>query len=992
MSRSGAHRLAQGGQLDRSRTLSFTFNGRALTGHVGDTIASALLANGISVVSRSFKYHRPRGIFSAGFEEPNALLRVEINGLAVPLVRATLQPLAAGMVVTSENCFPSVDFDLGRIFDGAHTLLPAGFYNKTFKWPSWHTYEDAVRRMAGLGTLPTGDDKTAFFRHHLRCDVLVVGAGIAGLAATLEASRAGARVTLIEQDGELGGRALHERAQVDGRSAQSWIGEVVSELARSPRVRILKRTLVAGYYDHNVLTALDLSDKEHPGGPVQRFWIIRAREVVLATGAIEQPLVFAHNDRPGIMLAGAMRTYLNRYGVAAGRRAVIATNNDDAYCTAFDLHDAGIDVAAIVDARESTARHVEEGAQRRGIKVLRSSMVVDTRGSTKLKAIAVDEISSDGRRLGYKGVWIPCDALAVSSGWNPTVHLYSQAGGKVRYDSSLACLVPDSCRQRVRIVGAANAEFAVAAAIASGVRAGREAASTPSKSQFEPRSASHEYRSEANGIRPVRRAPQVSNARQWVDLLHDVTTSDIELAARENFVAVEHLKRYTTNGMAVDQGKTSNLNALAVLSDLTGRGIETLGTTTYRPQFMPVTFGAIGGDANGDLYAPPRHMPAHRWHVTNAAQLDDYGGWKRPACYLRGNEGREAAINREVVAVRTALGLFEGSPLGKIEVRGRDAGRFLHRIYMNNVTSLQPGKVRYGLMLNENGIVIDDGVFACLSLEHYLVSTTSGNAERIAGWLDEWHQCEWPDLDLVLIPVTTQWAVLTLAGAAARALLQQLPSDIDFSAAAFPHMNYREGQIAGRRVRVQRVSFTGELSYEISVAANEAEAFWGELMQRGAQLGIAPVGLEAWLVLRLEKGFLHVGSDTDGTTNPLDLGFGVMIQKKVGDFVGRRSLLRVNDQAPSRRQFVGLEPLAADASLVAGAHIITNPSPLKRSQGFVTSAAFSPTLGRSIGLGLLERGHSRIDEIVTIFDEGRTLQARVVKPAFFDPSGERMNG
>jgi sarcosine oxidase subunit alpha len=979
--------VEKGGQLDRARKVSFTFNGRALVGHVGDTLASALLANGISVVSRSFKYHRPRGIFSAGVEEPNALLRVEIDGLAVPLVRATLQPLVEGMVVTSENCFPSVDFDLGRIFDRVHGLLPAGFYNKTFKWPNWHTYEDAVRRMAGLGTLPTGDDKTSFFRHHLRCDVLVVGAGIAGLAAALEASRAGAQVALIEQDGELGGRALHERVQVEGRTAKSWIDAAVSELARAPRVRILKRTLVAGYYDHNVLTALDLSDKEHPDGSVQRFWIIRAREVVLATGAIEQPLVFAHNDRPGIMLAGAMRTYLNRYGVAVGRRVVVATNNDDAYRTAFDLHDAGIEVAAVVDARASAARHIEEGVQQRGIKVLRSSMVVDTRGSTTLKAVAVDELANDGRSLGANRVWIPCDALAVSSGWNPTVHLYSQAGGKVRYDSSLACILPDNCRQRVRIVGAANAEFAVSSAIASGTHAGREAAA---ESRPVPRDAGREHRSETNGIRAVRRAPQASAARQWVDLLHDVTTSDIELAVRENFVAVEHLKRYTTNGMAVDQGKTSNLNALAVLSDLTGRAIDTLGTTTYRPQFMPVTFGAIAGGATGDLYVPPRHMPAHRWHVRHGAQLDDYGGWKRPACYLRGAETREAAINREVQAVRTALGLFEGSPLGKIEVRGPDAARFLHRIYMNNVTSLQPGKVRYGLMLNENGIVIDDGVFACLSPEHYLVSTTGANAERIAGWLEEWHQCEWPDLDLVLMPVTTQWAVLTLAGAAARTLLQQLPGDIDFSAAAFPHMNYREGQLAGRRARVQRVSFTGELSYEISVPANEAEAFWDELMQRGAQLGIAPIGLEAWLVLRLEKGFLHVGSDTDGTTNPLDLGFGAMVQKKAGDFVGRRSLLRTADQETSRRQFVGLEPVEAGASLVAGAHVIST-SP-RRSQGFVTSAAFSPTLGRSIGLGLLERGQARIDEIVTVFDEGRTLQARVVKPAFFDPAGERMNG
>jgi sarcosine oxidase subunit alpha len=989
MSRSGAHRLAQGGQLDRSRTLSFTFNGRKLTGHAGDTLASALLANGVSVVSRSFKFHRPRGIFSAGFEEPNALLRVEINGLAVPMVRATLQPLVEGMVVTTENCFPNVDFDLGRFFDYVHPLLPAGFYNKTFKWPSWHTYEDAVRRMAGLGTLPSGEDKTRFFRHHLRCDVLVVGAGVAGLAAALEASRAGARVVLIEQDRELGGRALHERVEIDGRSAQSWINEVANELSSSPRVRILKRTLVAGYYDHDVLTALDQSDKEHPNGPVERFWIIRAREVVLATGAIEQPLMFAHNDRPGIMLAGAVRTYLHRYGVAVGRRIVIATNNDDAYRTAFDLHDAGIAVAAIVDARRSASRHVEEGVQQRGLKVLRSSMVIDTRGSTHVEAVAVQEVSSDGRHLVGTVEWIPCDALGVSSGWNPTVHLYSQAGGKVRYDSSLACIVPDTCRQRVRIVGAANAEFSLSSAIASGSKAGRDASA---ESAPGVRSASGEYRLETFGIHPVRRAPQGSAPRQWVDLLHDVTTLDIELAARENFVAVEHLKRYTTTGMAVDQGKTSNLNALAVLSELTGRDIQTLGTTTYRPQFMPVTLGAIAGDENGDLYAPPRHMPVHRWHEANGAQFDDYGAWKRPACYLRGNETREAAIAREVKAVRTALGLFDGSPLGKIEVRGPDAATFLHRIYMNNVTSLQPGKVRYGLMLNENGIVIDDGVFTRLGPDHYLINTTSGNADRMANWLDEWHQCEWPDLDVVIMPVTSQWAVIALVGAQARTLLQQFESDIDFSATAFPHMNFREGKLGGRHVRVQRVSFTGELSYEISVAANEAESLWSELMEKGAQFGITPIGLEAWLVLRLEKGFLHVGSDTDGTTNPLDLGFAGMIQKKEGDFVGRRSLLRACDQDPARRQFVGLEPVSPGVPPVAGAHIVTTAGGVRRSEGFVTSAAFSPTLGRYVGLGLLERGRERTNEIVTVFDEGRTMQVRVVKPAFYDPSGERMNG
>lgn len=991
MSQLRGYRLAQGGRIDRTRTVSFRFNGRPLTGFAGDTLASALLANGVGVVARSFKFHRPRGILSAGVEEPNALVRVEIDGAVIPLVRATLQPLVEGMSVTSENCFPSVDFDLGRMFDFTQALWPAGFYNKTFKWPSWRVYEGFIRRAAGLGTLPTGEDRARYYHHNLHCDVLVVGGGVVGLAAALAASRAGARVALIEQDRELGGHLLSERAQVEGQPAAQWIDAVANELARLPNVRVMRSTLVAGYYDHNVLTAIDHSDVGHPSGRIERFWRIRAKEVVLATGAIEQPLVFAHNDRPGILLAAALRGYLNRFGVAVGRRVVIATNHDDAYRTAFDLHDAGVSVAAVVDVRAEAGTWVEAGIRQRQLPVHRNSVIVDTRGSPVVTAVAVAELGADGRSLQGAHEWIACDAVGMSCGWNPTVHLYSQAGGKVRYDAVLAGLVPEGCRQRVRIVGAANGEFAIDAAVASGERAGNEAAHAASFGWPPPVAVARDHRGENFGIRPIRRSPGRAQ-RQWIDFQHDVTTADIELAVRENYVSVEHLKRYTTNGMAVDQGKTSNLNALALLAQFTGREIENVGTTTFRPQFMPVTLGAIAGGAQGELYVPSRHMPAHAWHMRNGAQMEDYAGWQRPAYYLRSNETREQAIEREVRTVREALGLFEGSPLGKVEVRGRDAGGFLHRIYMNNMTSLQPGKVRYGLMLNENGIVIDDGVCACLAPDHFLISTTAGNADRIAAWLDEWHQCEWPQLDVLILPVTTQWAVLTLAGARARELLQALSADIDFTAVAFPHMNLRAGHIAGRPARVQRVSFTGELSYEVSVPATEALSLWQEIMQRGAALGIGAVGVEAWLVLRLEKGFMHVGVDTDGTTNPLDLGFARIIDKKSADFVGRRSLLRAHDRRSDRRQLVGLEPLTPADTFVAGAHLVTGSGTAQRSEGFVTSAAHSPTLGRVIGLGLLERGHARTGETVTVFDTGRRAQARVVEPTFFDAKAERMNG
>jgi len=999
MSAGAATRLERGGRIDRARPLDFTFNGRRMTGYEGDTLASALLANGVSVVGRGFKFHRPRGILSAGVEEPNALLKVSLNGTTIPLVRATMQPLVDGLIAKSENCYPSVDFDFARARDFVHRLWPAGFYNKTFKWPSWHTYEGFVRRAAGLGAVPDGDDPAQYFHHNLHCDVLVVGGGPSGLAAAVAAARAGARVLLAEQDRELGGSLLSEREQIDGASAVQWLDAAVHELESLPNVQLMRRTCVAGYYDHNVLTALDQSDAERPDGRVERYWRIRAREVVLATGSIEQPLVFAHNDRPGILLAGAARQYLNRYGVAIGRNVVVVTNNDDAYRTAFDLHDAGVRIAAIVDARAEPGARAAAGARDRKMRIEMSSVVVTTRGGPSVSSVEVQALGADGRSLRGPRQRIDCDAIAMSAGWNPTVHLWSQAGGKVRYDDRLACIAPDHCRQRARIVGAANAEFDLIAAIESGTDAGRDAARDAAGAANEGRigrsavrGASVERRGESLNVSAVRRTPGSISDRQWVDFQHDVTVADLELAVRENYVSVEHLKRYTTNGMSIDQGKTSNLNALTLLAELTGRSPGEVGTTTYRPQFVPVTMGAIAGGINGDLFLPPRQLPAHAWHAANGAHFDDYGGWKRPAYYGAGDASRAQAIEREVHVVREHVGLFDGSPLGKIEVRGPDAARFLDRVYVNNVASLAPGKCRYGVMLSENGIVIDDGVFARLAPDHFLVGTTSGQADRIAGWLEEWHQGEWPDLELVMLPVTTQWAVLNLAGPKARAVLQSLQSDIDFSAAAFPHMSLRAGEIAGYTARVHRVSFSGELSYEIAVPADRAESFAVELMRAGASHGIAPVGLEAWLVLRLEKGFLHVGSDTDGTTNALDIGFGAIVDKKSGDFIGRRSLARANDRRTDRRQFVGIEPLDAMVNLVAGSHIVTGEGNARRTEGFVTSACRSPTLGRSIALGLLEGGSARLGQTVTIFDRGWTCEARVVKPAFYDVPGECMNG
>jgi sarcosine oxidase subunit alpha len=943
------YRIASGGRIDRSTPVDFSFNGKAMQGFSGDTLASALLANGQRMVSRSFKFHRPRGIVSAGVEEYGGILAADYGCGLLPIVRTTQVPLVPGLRAQTQNCLPSLNFDLLRVFDYTRALWPAGFYNKTFKWPNWHLYEGMIRHAAGLGHLPDSENPCRYIHRNTHCEVLIVGAGPAGLAAALQAARAGEDVLLVEQDRELGGSLLYDFHEIDGEAPDTWLDKTEQELRAAANVRILTSATAAGYYDCNVLAVHDRSAAWRRDDPVEVFWKVRAERVVLATGAIEQPTLFGNNDLPGIMLAGAMRQYANRFGVSCGNNIAAVVNNDLAWDSILDLPGAGIEVAAIIDSREVVDDALLERARAGGIDVVSGAVPVAARGSRAVKGLQY----RDGKGRSQT---IACDAIAMSGGLNPTLHLYSQAGGRLCYDAELACFLPQECRQNVDVAGAANGEFA-----------------TPSSYNIGSRKPS----------------PAKTSA-QWVDFLHDVTASDIELACNENLRSVEHVKRYTTTGMSVDQGKTSNLNALTLLGELTGREPGEVGTTTFRPMFMPVTLGAIAGTRHADLYSPVRRLPAHDWHAARGAEFEVSGGWDRPSYY---GDDREACIRNETLRVRESVGLFDGSPLSKIEIKGPDAAEFLDRIYVNTVSTLKPGKVRYGFMLNENAIIIDDGVFIRVAEDHFLINSTTGNADRIVAWLEEWHQCEWPDLDLVMTPVTLQWAVLTLAGPNARAVLASLPGMRDLATESFPHMSFASGEFDdGTAYRIQRVSFTGEQSYELSVPADRATEFFDRVWQAGEAHDIGLFGVEALMVLRLEKGFLHVGGDTDGTTNPFDIGLGGVVANKKGDFIGARSLQRAEDRRSDRRQLIGFEADDSAGDVLPGAHVVTGQGAARRSEGFVTSACMSPTLGKTIGLALLERGFERSGEDIVLFDQGQHAKARIVDACFYDPQGERMRG
>jgi sarcosine oxidase subunit alpha len=986
-------RLPVGGLIDRSRRLSFRFDGVTMSGCGGDTLASALLANGVRLVGRSFKYHRPRGILSAGPEEPNALVELREGARREPNTRATQVELFEGLVARSQNRWPSLGFDVGAVNGLLSPLLAAGFYYKTFMWPAsfWEkVYEPLIRRAAGLGRAPEGADPDHYERAHLFCDVLIIGAGPAGLMAALAAGRAGARVVLVEEDHALGGRLLAEAEEVGGQLGAAWAKGVEAELASLPRVRLLRRTSAFAVLDHGVVAAVERVADHLPEPsahlPRQRYWKIVARTVVLAAGALERPVVFGGNDRPGVMLAGAVRSYIHRHAVLPGRRAVLFTGGDEGWRTADALVRAGATVAAIVDSRPEVPEALRASAAAWGARVIAGGAVVGTRGRRLLSSVTIQERS--GTQTTFEA-----DLLAMGGGWNPSLHLTCHLGGKPRWDEALSAFVPGTLPPRMRVIGAARGAWSTYAALAEGIEAGLAAAS---EAGFQGTAPALPRAEDSPGAAAALFHVEGARGKAFVDFQHDVTDADIALAHREGFRAVEHVKRYTTLGMATDQGKTASVTGLAVLARLTERGIAGTGTTTFRPPWTPVAIGAIAGPHRGKAFRPAGFTPTHAWAEANGASFVEVGPWYRAQWYRRAGEaGWRDSVDREVMTVRSAVGVCDVSTLGKIEVVGPDAGALLDLAYANTISTLKPGRIRYGLMLREDGFVMDDGTVARLAEDRFFVTTTTANASKVMQHLEFCHQVLRPALDVSLLSVTDAWAQLSVAGPKARALLAAvIDPGLDLTNEALPHMSLAAVTIGGVPGRLYRLSFSGELAYEVGVPADYGEALMRRLMDKGAALGVAPYGTEALAVLRIEKGH-PAGGELNGHTTARDLGLGRLVAAGK-DCIGKVLAGREALVDPARPCLVGLRPADGAAPLRAGAHLLPLfvPAETRHGQGWITSACYSPTLGHPIALAMLSRGGERHGERIRVYDpvRGGDTEAIVCPPVFVDPEGRRARG
>jgi sarcosine oxidase subunit alpha len=988
------HRLDRGGLINRAKPLNFSFDGKSFAGYQGDTLASALVANGVRLVGRSFKYHRPRGILTAGSEEPNALVELRTGARREPNTKATTAELYDGLVAASQNRWPSLRHDLLSINQLASPIFVAGFYYKTFMWPGrlWESfYEPLIRRAAGLGRAAVVPDPDHYEKAWAHCDVLIAGGGPTGLAAALAAGRAGARVILCEEDFALGGRLLSDGGEIDGTPAGDWIAKTHAELDAMPDVRIMTRTTVTGVYDSGTYSALERVNDHLPVPPAhqprQKLWRIVAKRSIVAAGAIERGIVFAGNDLPGVMMASAMRSYIGRYAAAPAKRIALFTNNDSGWKTVEAAIGTGLSVAAVVDPRADVSAAHRELAARSGFAILNGSVDAVSGGKDGIDKIAV-------ALAGGARAEIEAEGLAVSGGWNPSVALTSHHRGRPRWRDDIAAFVPDGAPPGMTAAGAANGAFPLRDCLAEGHVAGAKAAAHLGFGASTGPVPSADPETE-KALKPLWHV--TGKGKAFVDFQNDVTATDIALAALEGFESVEHLKRYTTLGMATDQGKTSNVHGLAIMAELTGRSIPGTGTTIYRPPYVPVAIGALAGHHRDENFHSVRLTPSHHWAEEQGAIFVDTGLWKRAQWYPRaGEKDWLESVTREVKAVRSSVGFCDVSTLGKIDVHGPDAGAFLDRVYINTFSTLAVGKARYGLMLREDGMVYDDGTTSRLAEDHYFLTTTTAKAGPVMQHLEYCRQVLFPELDVQLTSVSDQWAQFSIAGPKTRDLLMEIvdPAE-DLSNEGFPFMGVREVMLQGGvKARLFRISFSGEMAFEISVPARFGDALVRNLILAGKQFGVTPYGTEALGVMRIEKGHI-AGPELNGTTTAADLGLGKMMSTKK-DFIGRVMAGREALVASDRQVVVGIKPVDKSRRLRSGAHIIPKgaaPNP-DTDQGYVTSVCFSPVLDQWIGLGLVQNGRERTGEIAAAHDplRGEDYGVELCNPVFYDPEGGRQRG
>ena len=988
--------------IDETTRVSFKFNSKNYYGYKGDTLASALIANGIHLVGRSFKYHRPRGIMTAGSEEPNAIVQLNNNSaLSEPNVRATEVEIYDGLEASSQNCWPSVNFDIGGINNFLSPLLPAGFYYKTFMWPAsfWEKYEYFIRKSAGLGKSPAAPDPDIYDHKYIHCDVLVIGGGISGIMAAKTAAQNGLNTLLVEEKPNLGGTTIYQNSEqhkINNQTSSIWLEKEIANLESIDNLEIKTRTSVAAFHGYNFLLAREnLTDhlpiKDRTNKVRQRLLKIRAKKVITATGSLERPLVFNNNDRPGILLSSAIKKYIDFYGVSCGEDNVLFTNNDSAYETALSLFKKGIRVKAIVDIREQPSSKIIEEVESNGIKVYKEYTVVNTEGYKKINKISIMQLSKDGQSVIGSKIDLDCDCLGLSGGWTPAVHLFTQSGGKLRFRDEDQVFIPNHYPSKQISIGSCNGDFELDE-ILNLVPTQLKNFLEIEKTEYENLSIEISKNLSKRNIWLLPSDKVLGKTKPFVDYQNDATAKDIKLALREGFKSIEHVKRYTTTGMGTDQGKLGNMHALGIIAETAGVKMGELGTTTFRPPYTPLSFGTIVGRNVGEYFDIFRKTTIHEWHVKNNAEFENVGQWKRAWYYPKTTEDMHQAVQRESKAARESAGILDASTLGKIDIQGTDASEFLNRVYTNTWSKLGIGKCRYGLMLHEDGMVYDDGVTTRLDENHYIMTTTTGGAANVMSKLEDYLQTEWPELDVYLTSVTDHFATISVCGPNSKKIVSKVIPDLDLSDENFPHMSFKNAKIDKVKCRVMRISFTGEHSYEINIQASFGKSVWEKCMEAGKEFNITPYGTETMHLLRAEKGFIIVGQDTDATMTPIDLQMDWIVSKKKYDFIGKRSLYRSDTIREDRKQLVGLITDDPKIVLEEGAQIVedTNQKPIEML-GHVTSSYYSPNLNKSIALAVVRGGKNMMGKKLFIPMENKTISVTVADPVFLDKENKRLN-